>query len=455
MLFHKFVVIGAGEAGLRISKQLAKEGHDVLIIEKNEIGGSFIFSKDLPKKSLGDNAKTIQKYNEKFDDIKTIEAKEKIKDNLNSQIDASFKNLSHELNNFSNLTILHGVAKFSSRNLLELIKNDNTKEIIAFEECIICTGKSSIKIPLIKGVDKIELLHQHNAFFGDIIPEKLGILGIDKFNCEVADIFSALGTKVFIFDSRTPEQILPKHDSTNVNYLLQSMLQKKVELFFNIHLEDVNITEDQLLEITDKQGNSYNLSHLFTNVAEEFEDNLNLDKINVKYNEKGIFSSLDGQTVAKNIWVFGEAANNFKKQNLNIQIINLINKFNSKHLKNQDYSTKNFLSVANRFINDNEFSNINYFYEKIELIRPVATIGLPYRFAVAQFGTLAKFTVLFHPVLEGYIKITYHEKLQRVLGFALSGEICEEFFNCSIDLLQRESTTKETLNILYNLEFTK
>jgi pyruvate/2-oxoglutarate dehydrogenase complex dihydrolipoamide dehydrogenase (E3) component len=484
MLFHKFVIIGSGKTGLDLAQRLAATGIDVLLVEASDIGGSYLFSNDYPREIITNESRNYVKNNQSLpgtnmDEVQTVDY---ISKRIKQSVSTKYKRIKAVLNKYKNLEVIIGKATFETKNLLNIVKKNGEKVVIAFEYCCICTGKSEINIVDIKGLGEINFLHQHNAFFGEVIPEKLAIIGATKENLEVAEIFTHLGSKVVIFEEDSPEKILPEQDTTAVNYLLQNFLRKGIEFYFNISLREIKeiekVIEHKLeeeettenstalallpttttlryIQIQDVEENLYDFSHIYCPVIESFVDGINLEKIGIKFSEKGIYCTSGGQTTQKNIWAFGSSSISFKKINIYQQLNNFVEKHRYNLNKVENGNLSRSLVMLNPGMNQNsgEIIDLNFNFEKIDLDKPVATIGLAYKAAVTKYGPIIKFKIVFSDEKEGFLKIIYNEHSKNVVGFAVSGEVCVDLYTALVHFLTKNTSLKEMENTIYNLGY--
>jgi pyruvate/2-oxoglutarate dehydrogenase complex dihydrolipoamide dehydrogenase (E3) component len=450
MLFHKFVIIGAGKTGLDAAYRLGTSGQDVLLIESNDIGGSYIFSYDYPKQIFTQEVNCGSKNLKQINKV----VKEKI-GNL-------YKKTKTDLQNQKNTQLLIGHATFSSKNLLNVKTNSGENLTIAFEYCIIATGQSQMHIPPIKGLKDIDFLHQHNVFFESSLPKKLAILNVNEENLQIAELMTSLGSHVTFFDERAPEAILEKYDTTLINYTLQNLLRRGVEFYFQIDINDISYIENtdnevsqnnsQLIQINDKEGNKYVFNNLYLSVIEKFADNLNLEHINIKFSDKGVYSTATGQSTQKNIWVFGAASNTFKTINVSEQLHNFVEKF-SVNKNNNDNKSRSLVLMNNNLSTGDEVNPIAIEAYKLNLSNPIATVGLAYKNAVGKIGSMAKFEIMTSNDYSGFIKIIYHEQSKQILGISLGGQASDILYATAIEMLNRGVSLRDWYNIVVYLGF--
>ena len=479
MLFHKFVIIGAGKTGLDVCQRLASQGLDVLLVEANDIGGSYLFSYDYPKEILSSEAKQYVQVNQTYPNLnldkdQTVDFLSK---RVKKRVSYRYRKLKNILSKYENLEIIYGRAKFNTKNILSIAQKDGQEVNVAFEHCLICAGKSEMTLPNYKGIENVNLLHQHNSFFGEVIPESLAILGVSKQNLEIAEIFTNLGTAVTIFDSGAPEQILPNQDTTGINYILQNLLRKGIEFYFNLGIrkisnvqsepsqitDDKEVPEDPLsqtptettarIQIEDDEENNYTFSHLYAEAIESYNESLGLELVGVKFSDKGIYCTSTGQTTQKNIWTFGSASNSFRKVSMDQQLHNFVEKYKSNNALEANLSRS--LVMLNPVNNQNatEIIDFSFDYEYINLNRPVVTVGLPYKKAVGKYGPIIRFNIIFNDDKEGFVKVIYNEHNKQILGFVGTGEVCDELYTVFVSSLIKTTTIKDFENLIFNLGY--
>ena len=440
MLFHRVVVIGAGESGCKIAIKLAQAEVDVLLIEANEIGGSYIYSHDIPKSVLKETATNY--YKSQITDTKNLS---KI---INQKVSLKLKKLKAKITKYPNLKIIKGYAKFVTKQLLEISQTDS-RTVVSFEECIIATGKQKMEMPSLNGLNSLAFMHQHNSYFGDNNYQSIGVIGCNAESLEFADIYSNLGVKIKIFDSNDTTKILIHHDATTVNYLIQSLLVKGVEFYFGASITSIKKTNrgnDEIVELNDQEENQYLVDSLYTNVHEVFEDTLGLDILGIKFNEGGVQVSDGFQTTLRNIYAFGSSIQRFREINQNIILANLADKI-INNIKN-DTKSRSVVLFNNNSSQGGVLKEASCGLHSVDTTNPIMTIGLSYRQAVGQFGSLAKFEIYSHPEFNGFLKLIYNDQNSQLFGIALAGQICEKINDISLLALKNNQSYKDFKTIL-------
>ena len=218
----KNIVIGSGPAGRLGSYELGKLGEDVTLIEKKHIAGTCLNEGCMVICALSDISKFIDS-NRRFNEYGFIK----------SQIDVSYdkivakiketQELVRKINQMENESVgnnlIYGEAKI----------NENTIEVngesLEYDNLLIATGARP-HIPDVKGSEYG--LTNKDILKLDNIPDKLNIIGGGIIACEIANIFSTLGSEVNVI---VRSEFLKEIDIDAKNYILKYIMN------------DVNILE--------------------------------------------------------------------------------------------------------------------------------------------------------------------------------------------------------------------
>lgn len=216
------IVIGSGPAGRLGSYELGKLGQEVILIEKNHIAGTCLNEGCMVICALSDIAKFIDS-NRRFNEYGFIK----------SQIDISYEKITskitetqeflRKLNQMENESVgnkvIYGEAKINEDSI------EVNGESLEYDKLLIATGARP-HIPDVKGSEYG--LTNKDILKIDDIPEKLNIIGGGIIACELANIFSTLGSDVNVI---VRSEFLKEIDSDIKNYILKHILS------------DVNILE--------------------------------------------------------------------------------------------------------------------------------------------------------------------------------------------------------------------
>jgi len=288
------IVIGSGPAGRLASLELGKLKKEVTLIEKNHIAGTCLNEGCMVICALTDITKFIDSNNRfnnygfiksqldiSYEKIveKIIETQEKLR-KLNQMENESFGN-----------TIIYGEASIDGETV-----NVNG-ESFEYDNLLIATGARPF-IPNIKGSEYG--LTNKDILKLDKVPEKLNIIGGGIIACEIANIYSTLGSEVNVLARST---FLKELDDAAKKYLLERIMPN-----VNI-IENTNIKEAFKDKVLTENGDELEGIPFFatgrtpnSEIAEGFVD-LNDDRT-IKVNDMM-------QTSKENVYAAGDVTGGY------------------------------------------------------------------------------------------------------------------------------------------------
>ena len=188
----KNIVIGSGPAGRLASIELGKLNEDVILIEKNHIAGTCLNEGCMVICALTDITKFIDE-NQRFNNYGFIKSQidisyEKIVEKI-TETQEKLRHLNQMENESYGNTIIYGEAEFVGDAVL--VNNESYD----FDKLLIATGARPF-IPNVKGCQYG--LTNKDILKLDHVPDKLNIIGGGIIACEIANIYSTLGSEVTV-----------------------------------------------------------------------------------------------------------------------------------------------------------------------------------------------------------------------------------------------------------------
>ena len=291
----KNIVIGSGPAGRLGSLELGKLGEDVTLIEKNHIAGTCLNEGCMVVCALTDITKFIDENN-RFNKHGFLKSQmeisyEKIVEKI-TETQQMLRKLNQMENESVGNNVIYGEAKIEDS---EVIVNNESFE---WDNLMIATGARPF-IPDVKG--KEFGLTNKDILKLDDVPEKLNIIGGGIIACEIANIYSTLGSEVNVLARST---FLKELAPETKRYVLEKLMPD-VNIMENTNVSEVFkdkvlTTDNQELEgipffATGRTPNS--------EIAEGFVE-LNPDKT-IKVNEMM-------QTNVDNVYAAGDVTGGYQ-----------------------------------------------------------------------------------------------------------------------------------------------
>lgn len=308
------LVLGGGPGGYSAAFRAADLGKQVTLVERYPvIGGVCLNVGCIPSKALLHMAQIIHEADESESygvsfakpkvDLKKLKSwKENITKNLNTGLAGLIKQ--------RKITLVHGLASFTSANSLEVESEGRTKTI-TFENAIIAAGSQPTKIPVFPNDDP-RLWDSTDALELSNIPKKLLIVGGGIIGLEMATVYHALGSEVSVVELM--EQIIPGCDADLVRPLHKRIKKQYKNIWLETKVDEITATRKGL-HVT-FSGKNVPESETFENVLVAVGRRPNgfkiaADKTGIAVDEMG-FITVDKQqrTNVENIFAIGDIAGN-------------------------------------------------------------------------------------------------------------------------------------------------
>ena len=291
----KNIVIGSGPAGRLASMQLGKIGEEVTLIEKNHIAGTCLNEGCMVICALTDITKFID-TNKRFNNHGFLKSQieisyEKIVEKI-TKTQETLRKIEQMENESVGNKVIFGEASIDGNE----IKVNN--ESFEYDNLLIATGARPF-IPDIKGSEYG--LTNKDILKLDDVPEKLNIIGGGIIACEIANIYSTLGSEVNVL---ARSEFLKEINQTTKEYVLKNVIPE-VNVCENTNVKEV--FENKVITENDDEleGIAFFATGRTPNseIAEGFVE-LNDDK-SIKVNEMM-------QTSADNVYAAGDVTGGYK-----------------------------------------------------------------------------------------------------------------------------------------------
>lgn len=434
-LNKKFVVIGAGAAGLVVAVGLAKARKNVLLVDKGNWGGDCTNFGCIPSKSLIHISNTLHglsllhKLNilskpPKIEAHNALSQMRRIKDEIREEEEPlALKELG--------LETLTGTATFLDPHTLK-VTNKDQQTIVKSQEIILATG-SNPYIPSLAGLDTVPFLTNETLFSLTEIPEHLVILGGGPMGCEMAQSFSRLGSKVTLIQHN--EYLLPKEDK-EASQLMASLFEEEgITLHLKCTAERVERKNHHILVYSQKFREPLVASHLLVSVGRRPDlEKLQLSKANVTYSAKGIPTDCYYRTNQRNIYAIGDAQGN--------ELFTHYAEFQGRHLLKNLILPWPFRFKANK----------HPLIPRVTYVDPeIASVG------VIDDNTLTSYTLPFTRLdrarctgsENGFIKILTKKWSGQIMGATIVGPRAGEMLVQIITAMDQKIPIRKLANIIY------
>jgi dihydrolipoamide dehydrogenase len=306
----KIVIIGGGPGGYVAAIRAAQLNAEVVLVEKERLGGTCLNKGCIPAKVLlhasGEfaAAKNFESYGIK---IKGVELDwPEIQRRKSEIVDKQVKGIQSLLIN-NNVVIIKGEGSFLNKNQLKVKDKAGSETLVDFDYAIIASGSKPVFIP-IPGAELPEVITSDEALNLTEIPSTMVIIGGGVIGCEFAEVFNAAGCKVTIIEMLP--NIIANMDRDIVSTLRDKFYKTGVEVYTDTKVLSITKSKDGLAVNTESAGSNRSFSAdkvLLAIGRRPVIDNLALENAGLVTKGGAILVNKNMQTNVPNIYAIGDA----------------------------------------------------------------------------------------------------------------------------------------------------
>lgn len=303
---YDLIIIGGGPAGYVAAERAGHKGLNVILFEKNKMGGVCLNEGCIPTKTLLYSAKTYDnavhgdKYgvfadNIRFDFGKIVARKNKVVRKLVAGVEAKMKT--------HHVTVVKGEAYIEGRSSNGVELSCNGEKYIG-ANLLICTGSEAF-VPPIPGLAEAGEIMLTNREILDLKeqPASLVIIGGGVIGMEFASFYNSLGTTVTVVEM-LPE-ILGQND-----YEISAMLREtyaKKGITFNLNAKVVKIEGNKVIFEKDGETQVIEGEKILVSVGRRaITKGFGLENLNVELDRGGIKVDEKMRTNVPNVFAAGD-----------------------------------------------------------------------------------------------------------------------------------------------------
>ncbi len=303
------VVIGGGQAGPPLARELARAGRRVALAERKNLGGSCVNFGCTPTKAAIASARVahLARRGAEFgvripavdvDFAAVIERARKIALTSRSALD-------RRMGGSENPKLFRGHARLDGK-MGEAFRVRLGNETITARQVVLDTGTRSA-IPPIPGLKSINYIHAGNWLDVTTLPKHLVMIGGGAIGLEMAQLYRRMGSRVTVieFGDRIAE-----HEDVDIAQALQMVLEAEgIEFRLKTAVANIEADQDGAILWLDEGGSSkLQASRVFVATGRRPNtDDLGLETVGVATTKQGIIE-VDERlaTNVKGIWAAGD-----------------------------------------------------------------------------------------------------------------------------------------------------
>jgi len=304
---YDMTIIGGGSGGLPAARLTANLGANVLLIDKERLGGDCLTYGCVPSKSLIHVAKVVHQARDARK-LGLVPAKldvdmAKVSRYIQGVIEGVAEN---EKVYTEGITVKFGNVSFNSATELTL-----NGERFTSRTTLIATGSRPL-IPRIEGLEELNYLTNEDVFNLMRLPASIAVVGGGPVGVELAQAFERLGVNVTIIEAM--DRILPGEDAEVSATLAEVMQSEGITVVTNAMFVKASRNGDKKV-VTAQQGDTlltFEVEEILLTLGRKPNvEGLNLEAAGVMYDDKGINVDEYLQTSVPHILAIGDVTGGY------------------------------------------------------------------------------------------------------------------------------------------------
>ncbi|MFH1775182.1 MAG: dihydrolipoyl dehydrogenase [Chloroflexota bacterium] len=251
-MVKRIVIIGGGPGGYVAAIRAAQLGAQVILVEKDELGGTCLNRGCIPTKTLIESANMLRDI-KKATTLGIVTGKTSVDfAAVNRRKEALIKRL------------VGGISSLMRKNKIEVIKDTATVtgpgavklengDKITADSIILATG-SKPQIPSIPGIVQPGVITSQEALSLEQAPQSIVVIGGGVIGLELGQIMCRMGSEVTVLEMMS--QILPNEDTEMANLLEKMLKEDGIEIVTGATVKGIRAVDGGKLAVSysDKAG---------------------------------------------------------------------------------------------------------------------------------------------------------------------------------------------------------
>jgi len=426
-------VIGGGPGGYVAAIRAAQLGAKVLLVEKDQVGGTCTNRGCIPTKTMLADAKTYDRL--KLSSVIKAEGLRldmaQLQDRKNKVVKRMITGVEFLLKD-NGITFIRGKASFLDRKIIEVeVEKGKEQEQFGAQKVIIATGSVSAQMPNVP-VDRKVILTSTEMLNVSSIPQDLVIIGGGYIGMEFACLFSGLGSRVTVIEMLP--QIISTEDEEVIRGLTTLLKKRGIQILIETKVKEARVkggrAEVKVIHQDGKDEVFLAEKALMAVGRSPYTEGLQLEKANVALNGKFIKVNERMETTSPGIYAIGDVTGRQM----------LAHKASAEGIS----AAENALGRSNKV----DYSKIP---NCIFTLPEVASIGLTekqakekgLRVRIGRYPFQSNGKALANGDSEGFVKVIADEELGQVIGVHILGDHATDLIGGLSVAMTLETTVEE------------
>jgi dihydrolipoamide dehydrogenase len=243
-LTYDIAIIGGGPGGYAAALYAHNFGLSVVMIEKDEVGGTCLIRGCIPAKAWIQSAEvysTVSRAGEfgviasepEFAWPTALERKQRIVDGLVKGLSGILKQRGVE--------VIDGYGRISGTGEVTVTTADGEATTITAKNVILATGSEAATIPGYE-INGTTIVTSDEALDWTEQPKRVAIIGAGAIGCEFASFLAEIGSEVHLFEMEG--QLVPGMEPEAAKVLEREFRKRKIAMYLGVGVGPAKVTSD-------------------------------------------------------------------------------------------------------------------------------------------------------------------------------------------------------------------
>lgn len=304
-------IIGGGPGGYVAAIRAAQLGANVIVIERDILGGTCLNRGCIPAKAFVESSiryKSIKEASKfglgvsdiTFDFTKIYKRKNQVVKRIVKGVEALLA--------ARNIQVLNGTGSFVDSNTI-MVRGGEEEYLVKTGKTIIATGSKCLIPSLIPGSTGQKVIGSNEVLNFDFVPKSMIIIGGGVIGCEFANIFNTFGCKVTIVEML--KTVIPMEDEDIGKELETALTRQRIVVNTGCKVTNISNSQEGEKAVTyiDPDGNEQIIKaeYVIMSIGRIPElDGLDIEKAGIKKGRRGIPVDRRMETNIKGIYAIGD-----------------------------------------------------------------------------------------------------------------------------------------------------
>ncbi|MFP4634620.1 MAG: dihydrolipoyl dehydrogenase [Nitriliruptoraceae bacterium] len=303
------IVLGGGTGGYSTALRAAQLGLEVILVERDKVGGTCLHWGCIPTKAILQSAEIAEHAQQAGDfgvtvDYQGIEVAA-LNAHKDAVVDKMYKGLQGALKG-RGVTTIHGTGRMVDATSIEVTSDDGTQTLSA-AAVVVATGSAPREVPFAP-FDGERVISSDHALHLEQLPDSAVILGSGAVGMEFATAWAAFGVEVTIVELE--DRLLPLEDADASKEIARSFKKQGITALTGATMSQVSVGDDGVTCTVQTGDGDREVSGDLLLVAvgrAPVTEGAGLDAAGIEIDERG-FVGVDayGRTSARGVWAVGD-----------------------------------------------------------------------------------------------------------------------------------------------------